>query len=245
MIASLMMYARPELEDAHNRYWQLIRRFLAEAGIESPQALSQDSEEFTVWNDPDLVLSQTCGMPYRTQLHGNVTLIGTPDFGVAGCPVGYYHSAFVVRKDDQRATLSDFKDATFAFNQTISQSGFAAPFTHCAKLGFWFENTMQSDQHILSARAVATGQADIAALDAVTWRLLCKYEEFITELRVLEWTEPTPALPYIAAKTAPRKATFDAVVWAIDALSPQDRELLGLKGMVYIPAQDYLAVPSP
>jgi len=34
MIASLPMYDRPELVDAHDSYWRLINRQLAEQGIE-------------------------------------------------------------------------------------------------------------------------------------------------------------------------------------------------------------------
>jgi len=90
MIASLMMYQRPELEAANNRYWNSIRTNLADAGIDSPKNLSQDAEEFSVWKHPDLVLSQTCGMPYRIWLHDKVELVGTPDFGVEDCPPGYY-----------------------------------------------------------------------------------------------------------------------------------------------------------
>lgn len=245
MIANLMMYQRPELEAAHNRYWALIRKHLADAGIASPENLSQDAEEFSVWADPNLVLSQTCGMPYRTMLHDKVALVGTPDFGVEGCPEGYYRSALIVRKDDPRYDFLAYKDAVFAYNQTFSQSGYAAPYEHIQAYGFWFENKLHTEQHILSAKAVANGQADIASLDAVSWRLMCEYEGFAKDLRVLEWTRPTPALPYICAKGADPKATFNAVARAIAELADMDRDLLGLKGMVYISKEDYLAIPNP
>ena len=62
MIASLQMYQRPELVDAHDKFWNIIRNKLALHGIESPKDLSQDADEMTVWEDPKLVLSQTCGM---------------------------------------------------------------------------------------------------------------------------------------------------------------------------------------
>ncbi len=245
MIASLMMYQRPQLEGAHNRYWALIRKFLAEANIQSPQNLSQDAEEFSLWLDPELVLSQTCGMPYRTCLHGKVTLVGTADFGVEQCPPGYYRSALVVRKDDQRENLPAFKGAVFAYNQKTSQSGYAAPYWHLQPHGFWFANQLHTEQHLASAKAVATGRADIAALDAVSWRLMKKYEDFANQLQVLEWTTPTPALPYIAAAGADRQATFNAIQKAIDHLTYTDRQLLGLKGIIYIPPEVYLAVLNP
>ena len=245
MIASLMMYARPELAEAHGRYWQLIRAELAKRGIDNPKTLAQDTDEFEVWNHPELVLSQTCGMPYRLWLHDKVTLVGTPDFAIEGCPPGYYRSAIVVRTDDPRETLEAFAQARFAFNQNFSQSGYAAPYNHLKPRGLWFDDQLQTHGHLISAQWVAAGKADIAALDAVSWRLMQRYEAFARDLRVLEWTEPTPGLPYITAKGADRAATFDAVMAAIASLSNNDRDALGLTGLVEIPKQDYLAIPNP
>lgn len=245
MIANLMMYRRPELDGAHDRYWQLIRGHLYDAGIDSPRSLSQDAEEFSVWKHPDLVLSQTCGMPYRLWLHDTVELIGTPDFDLEGCPPGYYRSALIIRADDPRSEVTAFKQARFAYNQTFSQSGYAAPHTHTAPLGFFFENQMQSGAHLISAKFVAEGRADIAAVDAVTWRNIQTYEDFARRLRVLAWTAPTPGLPLITAKGNDVAAIFKAVEMAIADLDPDDRSNLGLKGIVSIAKHDYLRVPNP
>lgn len=245
MIASLMMYARPELEASHARYWDLIRAELALRNVDSPTFLSNDVDEFEVWNAPDLVLSQTCGMPYRKWLYGKVTLIGTPDFGVPNCPPGYYNSAIVVRGDDPRETLADFSDARFTYNQSFSQSGYAAPYAQTKPLGFWFADRSQSHGHLNSARAVAQGRADIAALDTVSWRLIARYEPFAQNLRVLEWTTPTPGLPYIAAASVDKSAIFEAVAAAISRLDGQSRDDLGLKGLIAIPKAAYLAIENP
>ncbi|WP_146348028.1 phosphate/phosphite/phosphonate ABC transporter substrate-binding protein [Phaeobacter marinintestinus] len=245
MIANLMMYRRPELAGAHDRYWQLIRTALRDAGIDSPETLSQDSEEFFVWNHPELVLSQTCGMPYRTWLHDKVELVGTPDFGIAGCPPGYYRSALVVRANAPQTDMDAFMGARFAYNQTFSQSGYAAPYWHVTPRGFWFEDRLQTEAHLESAKAVADGRADIASLDAVTWRNIERYEPFTKELRVLEWTKPTPGLPLITAPGNDADAIFEAVTKAIADLQDDDRLLLGIRGIVKIPKEDYLKVPNP
>ena len=245
MIANLMMYARPETEAATIRFWALIREGLTERGIEAPEDLAQDAEEFGVWTDPNLVLSQTCGMPYRLWLHDRVGLVGTPDYGLEGCKPGHYRSAVVVRADDPRETLSDFREAVFAYNQTFSQSGYAAPYALCTGHGFWFENRVQTHGHRLSARAVAEGQADIAALDGVTWRLMQVYGELSDRLRVLCWTGESPGLPLITAKQQEVGAIRAAVVQAIDALDETDRMALGLRGVVGIPKAAYLSVPNP
>ncbi len=245
MIASLMMYARPQLDGAHRRYWRLIREHLRRAGIDSPEHLSQNAEEFLVWQHPDLVLSQTCGMPYRMWLHDKVSLVGTPDYGLDGCLPGYYRSALIVRADDPRSTPAAFRDAVFAYNQTFSQSGYAAPYWHLAPRGLWYENRLHTEGHLRSAQAVAEGRADIAALDAVSWRLIAAHEGCAASLRVLDWTEPTPGLPLITAKGNDADAIFAAVKAAIDGLDPADRSALGLRGLVRIPKDRYTAIPNP
>ena len=245
MIASLMMYDRPELQGPHDRYWALIRSELAARGLSSPERLSNEADPFTVWCDPALVLSQTCGMPYRLWLHEDIALVGTPDYGLSECPPGHYRSPIVVRSKDPRATLKDYADARFAFNADHSQSGFAAIYNTVASLGFWFKDRVVSGSHLSSARMVAQGDADIAALDAVTWALIQRYDAFSENLRVLSWTTPTPGLPYIAAKTADAPATFDAVQAAIAALAEADRAALMLNGIVRIDTAAYLEVPNP
>lgn len=245
MIANMMMYARPQLDSAHNRYWQLIREQLQQRGIASPPSLSQQAEEFSTWLDPALVLSQTCGMPYRTRLHSKVTLVGTPNFNLPECPAGYYRSPLVVRENDSRKEVGEFKNSVFAYNQTFSQSGYAAPYWHLQRHGFWFRKTLHAQQHVESARAVAESRADIASLDAVTWRLMQRYEPFANQLRVLEWTTPTPGLPYITAAGTDRQALFDSIEVAIQNLNDADRALLGIDDIVYIPPEDYLAVANP
>jgi len=245
MIASLMMYQRPELEAANNRYWNSIRTNLADAGIDSPKNLSQDAEEFSVWKHPDLVLSQTCGMPYRIWLHDKVELVGTPDFGVEDCPPGYYRSALVVRADDAHLDVADFKNKVFAYNQTFSQSGFAGPYWHLEPKGFWFENLYHAEQHLESARAVAENRADIAALDIVSWKIISRYEDFARKLHVLELTAPTPGLPLITAKDKDPNTIFAAVENAVLQMSDPDRDLLSLQGIVRISKEQYLEVPNP
>ena len=245
MIASLMMYARAEHADADARYWASIRVALADRGIAAPARLSNDADAFAVWTAPHLVLSQTCGLPYRTRLKDRVALVGTPDFGVEGCAAGAYRSAIVVRADDPRDTLQAFRDARLAFNQRESQSGFAAIHAEARAEGFWFDHKIETGGHALSARAVAQGQADLAAIDAVTWRFLQRYDPVAADLRVLGWTAPTPGLPYISALDADVAAIRAAVTEAMAALTPADCDTLGLRGLVQIPRSDYLAVPTP
>ena len=246
MIASLGMYDRPETAAAHDRYWALIRAAMRDSGVAAPESLTRgDGAYWPAWQSPDLVLSQTCGLPFRAKLAPHVTLIGTPDFGVAGCAPGYYNSVFVARNDDPRADLPAFSGARFAYNEALSQSGWAAPLAWFHARGLSLIPTLLSEAHEKSAQAVAEGKADFAAIDAVTWRLLCRYTDLGQRLRALGTTSATPGLPYIAAKGADPEATFQAVARAIAALSAQDRDTLMIKGIVRVPANEYMSVPIP
>ena len=240
-----MMYARPELEGPHSRFWSKIRDRLATRGITAPFELSQTAEEFSVWEDPALILSQTCGMPYRTRLNGHAQIVCTPDYGLEGCPAGYYRSAIIARADDPRRTLPDFATARMAYNMSHSQSGFAALYTHTQPLGFWFTNRAPTGGHLNSAKMIANGDADIASIDAQTWRLIGRHEPFAAQLRVLEYTSPTPALPYITGPQHDPVIIYDAVSEALATLDAADRDALDLRGLVKIDPAEYLAVPNP
>lgn len=245
MIASLGMYDRAETADANDRLWAGIRDGLRARGIAAPEALTRgEGAYWPAWQAPDLVLSQTCGFPYRARLHGTVTLIGTPDYGVEGCPPGHYRSVFVVRADDPRG-LADFDGLPMAYNEELSQSGWAAPQNHAAAMGLNLRAGLCTGGHRLSALAVAEGRADLAALDAVTWEMLQRWEPAAARLRVIAATAPTPGLPYIAAPGADAEASFAAVSEAIAGLSADDRDRLRLRGLVRIAPEAYLAVPTP
>ncbi len=244
MTASLPMYDMASTRAANDRLWTLIREQIGKG----PKALDRVTDPHVTWDDPDLVLSQTCGLPYRSELHSHVTLIGTPDYGLRGCPPGYYKSYIVVRRDDPRERLTDFRGAALARNDVRSQSGWAAIEGHLAETGAGFSfvgHTRDTGGHRASAQAVASGQADVAALDGVTWTLIKREDPVAQDLRVLCSTRPTPGLPLITAKGTDPAPLFTAVQNAIAMLSLRDRAKLLIKGIVRIPEAEYLCEPLP
>lgn len=235
MIASLPMYDRPELRKETDALWSAMRDAIRARGMDAPETLDRETETANVWTDPAMVLSQTCGMPWRLGLYTKTQLIGTPDYGVAGCPPGYYCSIIIVRADEPGETRADFANGTCAFNARDSQSGFAA------WEGAEFSTWLHSGAHGESIKAVANGNADIAAIDAVTWRLAERYDPEVAALRVLETTKATPGLPFITSKHQNAGALSEAVSEAINGLDSSTRDALSLTGLVPIPSADYLA----
>jgi ABC-type phosphate/phosphonate transport system substrate-binding protein len=245
VIANLQMYAWPEMSGAYDRYWGLVRDRLRQAYVPAPDALSFFEDESSPWSRDDLLLGQTCGFPYRHELHNKVQLVGTPDYGVPGCSPGYYRSVFVARRPDGAADPADFASARFVCNHRGSQSGYVAPLVYASDHGFTFSQILESSSHRSSARMVAEGTADIACIDAVSWRFMERYDAFTGELAVIAETAASPGLPYITALSNDRELLFDAVAGAINELGSDDRQALGLCGIVYIPPEDYLAVRDP
>lgn len=242
MIASLGMYDMPHAVDAHDRLWQSIRSHLGEG----PEHLTRDTDLWEGWQSPDLLLSQTCGLPYRARLYGQVSLVGTPDYGLRECPPGYYYSYIVRQTGDPRSLRELARGGTIAFNDPLSQSGWAAPVAHLAKLGLKPGNTMQTGSHLASARAVLAGHADYAAIDAIAYMMWDVAEpQIFAGLEAFVRTEPTPGLPFITARGRDTKAIARAITQAIATLSPQDSEVLMLKGLEQITEAQYRDIPIP
>lgn len=242
MIASLPMYATPLTAGADARFWAQIRDGLRAQGIDAPETLTLAPADLLAhWRDPAMVFSQTCGLPFRALLKDEVTLIGAPDYGIKGCPPGHYCSYVIARADDPRDALSEFAKACFAYNEPMSQSGWAA-------LALEAPDVLQgpflrTGSHRASVLAVRQGQADFATIDAITWRHLTAASE-ATGLKIIHATKPTPGLPYITAKTGPADTLFTVVSQAIAALDKHDRAALHLKDLIAIPARAY-ELPIP
>ncbi|TDE40137.1 phosphate/phosphite/phosphonate ABC transporter substrate-binding protein [Antarcticimicrobium sediminis] len=241
MIAWLGMYDMAPLRAANDRYWSAIRSALGYG----PRALNRDDDAWAVWQSAALLLAQTCGLPYRSQLHRSVTLVATPDYGLPGCPPGHYTSVIVVRQEATGDAPEAFAGGTLAYSEALSHSGWAAPVTFFAARGLRFDRLLQTGSHAASVYAVAAGRADIAGIDALTWELLRAYDPVSARLRVIATTAPTPALPYITAAGRDPAPLRRALRQAVASLSAADRAALHLRGIETLPASAYLAVPTP
>ena len=242
MIAFLGMYDMPALQTDNDTFWDAIRTELGHG----PATLTRTDDPWPIWQSPDLLMAQTCGYPYRARLHDQVHLIGTPDYGLPDCPPGHYRSVFIKRREDPRGDLHAFAGATFAYNEGLSQSGWAAPVTQMLAAGATPGALVQTGGHANSLSAVVEGRADYAALDALTWELLQKTDMEVSEAAAaFDMTPPSPGLPYITGPKGDPGALAAAIQTAIAGLSGETRQALHLRDLVQIPADHYLAVPNP
>jgi ABC-type phosphate/phosphonate transport system substrate-binding protein len=204
------MYDLPELEAANDRLWAAIAERLRAQGVgDVPERLTRTGALEAIWTDPQLLLAQTCGYPLVASLGERVRVLATPRYSATGCDGALYRSALVVRAGDPASSLADLRGRRAAINDLASNSGMnlfraeVAPLAHGAA---FFEAVTITGGHVASAEAVAADEADVAAIDCVTWALLQRLRPKATDgLRILSWTMSAPGLPLIAA------AAMDAV----------------------------------
>ncbi|MFN3262703.1 MAG: phosphate/phosphite/phosphonate ABC transporter substrate-binding protein [Pikeienuella sp.] len=241
MIAALPMYDWPEVKAETDALWRALRDAFRAAGFAAPEARARPADLFAHWLSPELLLSQTCGLPFSARLRGAVTLLGAPAYDLPGCAQGDYRSVVVVRAEEAAGAVADFAGRAFAFNMAESQSGFAAFAASFGPPAALFGALVETGAHRLSIRAVAEGRADIASIDAVTWRLALDHEPAARALRVLAETPPTPGLPWITARRGAEEAArlAEAAEAGIAALGPAARAALHLNGFARRVEADY------
>ncbi len=242
--ATLPMYDPPSVRQSTDALWRALAAALRARGIDAPGALTRGA---TLWEAPDLLLSQTCGYPFMTGLRGRVRLVATPVYAAPGCDGARYRSALVVRADDGADALSALRGRRAAFNAPDSQSGchaLRAMVAPLARDGRFFAGLVETGSHIASARAVAEGRADLCALDCVSWALLAAEDPaLVARLRVLDWSATAPSLPLITAADTPDE-TLDqiraAVIETFGASETEElRKKLFLMGAEVLPESAY------
>jgi ABC-type phosphate/phosphonate transport system substrate-binding protein len=201
MLASLPMYDFPEVSAATDTWWSGVASALQRAGLDAvPEALTRDPD-VDVLHSQELLLGQTCGYPLTHALAGVVELVATPAYSADGCSGADYCSLIVVSEDNPAAGLDDLRGAVCAYSRRHSHSGYNALRAAVAPLadgGRYFSRTIESGGHPASIELVATGKADVCAVDCVTHALIAQCQpDALGGTRVLGATEHAPGLPYV------------------------------------------------
>ncbi len=229
------MYDWPEVHGSIDELWGSIAEEARRLGLAVPKGLTRTSDAARHWLSPELLVSQTCGLPLVQRLDTIVVVLGCFAFDLPGTDPGDYHSVIVVAADSPHASLSDLAGERVAFSSRDSQSGHAALQHAVAPMatdGRYFRASIESGSHRASIAAVANGRADVAAVDAVSWLLALDHEPSAQRVRVLARTEPAPGLPLITslAHSSDRPALVEAISLGVEHLDPDSRRTLHLAG---------------
>lgn len=171
------------------------------------------------------MLSQTCGYPLVTQLP-EVQTVGCFHCAAPGCEGRRYRSLLVVREADSHRMLGDFLGRRAVCNAEHSQSGYNVLRKMVAPLsreGRFFSAVMFSGSHRQSLRELQQENADIAAIDCVTYALLQRHQpQALAGLVAIGWSPAAPGLPLITAGATPA-ATLNSLREALQQLVSDDR----------------------
>lgn len=207
MIASLGMYDHPAQRWANDAIWSALVARLRARDIAAPATLDRERPVEEVWHAPDLLLAQCCGYPLVADTSLDLRVVAVPRYDVPGCTPGCHNSRLVVREADGARDLAAFRGRIAAINAPLSNTGanlFRDMLADVADAAPFFAAVVTTGSHRQSALAVRTGAADIAAIDAITYAALERYEpEALAGLRTIAVTRPSPTLPFVTARATP------------------------------------------
>lgn len=251
MFASLGMYDLPELAAATDAWWAGLSRHFAAQGLRDlPEMLTRAGNPVERLRSEGLIFAQTCGFPLTHKLKDHVQLLATPRYAVPGCAGATYASWIVIRQDDPAKTLMDLRGCRVAYNDDASQSGYntlRAMIAPLAQAGRFFGAAIESGAHRRSLAMVKAGEADVAAIDCVTFALVARVApEEVRGIRILLASGAAPGLPYVtASSTAPgdlQRLQASLVAAFADPALAATRSALCLDGCEILPRAAYQVI---
>lgn len=234
-IAALAMYDWPEVAAANDALWEFLAARLRQAGIAAPTRLDRTLRHDQPWRLRHLLLAQTCGYPFVTQLRDKVQLVATPCYSAPGCAGADYCSVIVASRRSGIGSLAEIGATTAAVNSEQSQSGYwALRAALAATPGAQPPaRAVLSGGHRQSLRMLAQAVAEVAAIDAVCWALAQRHEpDAVARVRIIARSPAAPGLPLITALTTPEpvmmalREAFQAVATEPSLAGPRAALLL-------------------
>jgi ABC-type phosphate/phosphonate transport system substrate-binding protein len=199
--------------DTRNAWQAVFDRFISliDTGSGLRRELVFDGNE-AMLRDRDLLIGHTCGYPLMTQLQDALTPFCVPCFDVPGASGKYYSSQFVVPADSAIESLQQCRGKIVAINGRDSNSGMNVLRHALAKLGarpHYFAETRITGGHHASIETVATNQAQLAAIDCVSYQLIADqlvmptagYSRQLKETWVAALNQGLAGVPSTARKT--------------------------------------------
>lgn len=247
MIVSMPMFDFVELSAETDALWTAWAGELRTAGAFAPTLRHEPTEPLLEhWRRRDLLLSQTCGYPYRAALEGVAFVIGTFDYGCCepGAP-GHYRSLLVVPSGSQHGDdLRAYEGCRVAINNADSLSGCVSLGAALAEAGVGeVASVLETGAHVNSLAALQAGAVDLAAIDALSWSLLSGVRPgALTGLQVIGTGPLIPCPPWIttdgSSVTALQSAARGAVA-RLRASAPSTLDALRIRSFVALGPEHY------
>lgn len=249
--AGLPMYDLAELRAATDAWWTGIARALRREGIDDiPERLTRDLSTEAIWRRPDLLLSQICGYDIVGERRQRLTYVATPFYTAPGCDGPLYRSHIVVPANAPAQTIEELRGLRCAINGYMSHSGcnaLRATVAPLARDGRFFSSVTVSGGHALSLALLASGAADVAAIDCITYALMARCQSRLVEdTRIVAQTVAAPVGPYVTHSSASNDFVVRLRHGLVRAMDDPDlaaaRADLLLDGIETLPVEDYARI---
>lgn len=220
MLASFPWYDLPSVQWANDSLWR---------ATGYPGELKRDRTTSELWHDPDLLVTQACGLDLFLS-EAPIEPIAAPVFDL-DCDAGMYFSYIV----------GNINGRVAAVNSLSSRSGWSALLTKCTP-----QRVVVTGSHRASLAALRSGTADVAAIDAVTWSIIKRDSPAeISGLEIADRSSDAPSPPYVVRRGVDHENVFRSLHTAIGlAESLNAKSALRVKDITpvqrchYFPIQD-------
>jgi ABC-type phosphate/phosphonate transport system substrate-binding protein len=241
------MYDFPELRAHTELFWSTLRGEFIKQGLNhAPVTLTRAQDLATVWEDPQLIFAQTCGYPLKTWLKGRLHYVATPIYHAEGCQGPEHCSVVIVKRGSTINSVTEAFGDIVAINQPDSNTGMNLLRILLARSGAKgkvFDNVINTGSHRQSIAAVASGKADLAAIDCVSFALLRRIDpNLVSQVSVIDRTPSTPSLPFVTSSHTSDKdigTMRHALAVAIGTLPETTRAALMLDAITVLDENEY------
>ncbi len=228
-VAALPWYNFAATRPVLDAVWREVARQLQADGITHvPECLDHSTPHNLLLSNANLVLSQCCGPELFLPRAEHVVPVAAPVITTYAVTPGHYVSYIVVRRD------VELTHPRVAVNDLSSYSGHIAARRWLESQGLEYSIRV-SGSHAQSVLDIQSGRADLAAVDALSWRFLN------TEgLYILDRSQPVLAPPFVTGRAS--GVSVDRLTDALDTAFAQFGEAIGISGAIAVTRSDYLTL---
>ncbi len=171
----------------------------------------EEGRSFDQFFEKDLAVGYVCGLPYS-----KMSRLPAPPFELLVAPVldgtryagqAVYYSDLIVPATSTAHTLADLRGSTFAYNETVSYSGYHVMHYFLKEAGLdWdhFGARTPSGAHLNSVAMIAAGDAAAAAIDSHALDVALLQDATLADkIRIIAEIGPSPMPPVVVASHLP------------------------------------------
>ena len=239
------MYAFTDLQ---RHAWQLLfDRFFELHDIAREEVELKFDHDPASLREPGLWFGHTCGYPLMTQLQPDFMPFCVPLFDVPGTEDKLYSSRIIATADGTVDSLETSRGRVCAMNNSDSNSGMNVLRHALADLARgepFFNRVLTTGGHLHSLQAVAEGEADIAAIDCVSYQLIADAQPGLArKVKVIAETVKTCGLPLVMPQERYESTDIGRMVddlnRALESCYEEAGEILHLDGFAEVRLPDY------